>query len=106
LRTVRSDRTPVKFSKLMTKRGQVNATLRLGAFSLQASPLGHRCFGALPEGVNFPGLHKAQVMEPKETAGKELSWFKLCKRFTPFKTFKPFYEGTARDLRIGRGPRD
>jgi hypothetical protein len=81
----------------VTQCRQVNETLRPGAFSLQASPLGHRCFGALPEGVNFPGLHKAQVMEPKETAGTELSWFKLCKRFTPFKTFKPFNKDAARD---------
>jgi len=30
-----------KTNKRVTQRGQVNATLRPGAFSLQASPLGH-----------------------------------------------------------------
>src|SRR3989304_4866165 len=47
LRTARSNQAPVKTNKRVTKCGQVNATLRPGAFSLQASPLGHRCVGAI-----------------------------------------------------------
>jgi len=39
----------------VTKRTQVNVALRPRAFSLQASPLGHRRVGTLPGSVNIRG---------------------------------------------------